>query len=100
MKSQIVMLCACIIMLAVNPGKSLAQEPPAQGPPSVTGTSPHELPNALFINMVKLKVKEAVDSINKRIDRETSYPIDVTHQVTPRKPSVMQTKYIDRPNEK
>ncbi len=77
-------------------------QPPAQGPEPVSDTTNlKELPLFIIGNMIKIKMR---DSIIPTIDSSISaqdppIKITVTAEITPRKPSMMQTQFTDRPNE-
>lgn len=101
MKSFSKLICVAMLMILLWPATSNGQAPPAQGPPPVSGTNVSELPIFFIRNYIKLYLKDSImPAVQAMIDAESPVDVDVSFTLTPGKPAMGETKYIDQPNQK
>jgi len=99
----LVILLAMLLQSALFFQYSFSQAPPAQGPQPVRGgATVKELPFFLFNNLLNNLLRDSIiPSINQNI-KNANPPVGITvsYSLTPRRPSMDQTQFIDHPNDK
>jgi hypothetical protein len=100
MKSFAKLICLALLTVITLPLNTDAQAP-AQGPPAVTGSNVSELPIFFFRNYIRLYLKDSImPAVQAMLDAESPVDVDVSFTLTPGKPTMGETQYIDQPNQK